>query len=647
MGLSGRLLRVDLTSGTTRGEDLSAEVMRTWVGGTALGAKLLLEEVAPGVEWDAPENAVILATGPLAGTRVSGTGTFSAVFKGPMNNLAGASQANGYLGSFLRSQGWDAMVLEGAASDWVWLHIDDTGVTVRDARHLVGLGTWRLEDEIRATLALTEKQVSVFGIGPAGENQVRFAALVGDRGHVAAHNGIGAVLGAKRLKAISVRRGKVKPPVADPVRLNDLVNPLFDDAKAFNGGSLYQWGTAGGISGAARGGWLPVKNYTTSIFEQHEKIDGRYLRTTFRMKNNPCWACRMACCKLVEVTEGPYAGVTGEEPEYEGMAGLGSQIGIGEAGAVVMLCNEADAIGVDLNELGWVIGWVMECFEKGLLTSDDLDGIQARWGDETAALALLHKIARREGCGDWLAEGVMRASRRVGGAAESMAIFGLKGHTPRSHDHRARWVEMFDTCTSSTGTIEQSFGGLQAERLGLAPLKDRFAPMEIVTQLAGMSGWHQFEDSLGVCRFDFTHAELGVATVNAVTGWDLSVQDALLVGRRASAVLRLWSYLHGLDPALERPSERYGSVPLDGPARGADIMPHWDVMKRRFWHLVGWDEHTGVPLPETLRELGLAELVPLAERIQEREAHRIVVGTASSPGAPRAAMASTTSPGPS
>jgi aldehyde:ferredoxin oxidoreductase len=558
---------------------------------------------------------VIIASGPLAGTQVSGTGTISAVFKGPMTNLAGATQANGYLGAFLRSQGFDALILQGRADRLTHLHIDEAGVALRSAEHLAGLGVWELEDRLRAEYGLSEKQLSVFGIGPAGENRVRFAALVGDRGHVAAHNGVGAVLGAKRLKAISVKRGKTKPFVADPKRLNELVTPLFVDARDFGGASIYNWGTAGGLSNAARGGWLPVKNYTTSVFPEHERVNGQYIRGHFKWKTNPCWACRMGCCKLMEVTEGPYAGYRGEEPEYEGMAAMGPQIGVAEAGAAVMLANEADSLGVDINELGWLIGWVMECYERGWLTRADLDGIEARFGDAEAALALLRKIAWREGCGDWLAEGVMRASQRVGGPAADAAIYTLKGNSPRTHDHRGRWAEMFDTCLSSTGTIEVSFGGLQTERLGLAPLKDRFSPTEIVDQMVNLNGWHQFDDCLGVCRFDFTNAQLGIATVNAVTGWDLTLADALQIGRRISAQLRVWSFLHGLDPALERPSTRYGSVPVDGPAAGADIRPHWDGMVRRFFERIGWSPEGGVPLPETLRALDLAELVPVAERL--------------------------------
>ena len=618
MSYTARALRVDLSTGKTREEELGPDVTRKWVGGTGLGVKYLYDEIGPEIAWDSPDNKVFLATGPLANTRVSGTGIFSAVFKGPMNNLAGCTQANGFLGAFLRSQGYEALILEGVAPALTHLHLDENGVSLRDAEHLAGIGTWELEDRVRGEMGLDEKRLSVFGIGPAGERRARFAVLVGDRGHVASKNGLGAVLGAKRLKAISVKRGSVKAYVADPARLNQLVTPLFEHARDAGGGRHYQYGTAGGLSGASLGGWLPTRNYTTSIYPEHELMGGQYVRSHFPLKNNPCWACRMACCKLIDVSGAPNPSFVYEEPEYEGMAAMGPQIGVVDTAMTIRLANECDAVGIDINEAGWLIGWVMECFEKGLLSTRDLDGIEAHWGDGEAASALTRKIGTGEGCGAWLGEGVKRASEHVGGAAAEMAIYTLKGQTPRGHDHRGRWAEMLDTATSSTGTIEVTYGGVQTERLGLQPLKDRFSPDEIPEQMARLNGWHQFEDSLGICRFVFTSADLGVQTTNAISGWDLSLEEALTIGRRISAQLRIWSFVHGLDPSLERPSTRYGSVPVDGPAAGADIRPHWDHMVSRFRTLIGWEPTLGLPLPETLRALDLEDLVPVAAQFESR-----------------------------
>ncbi|MCC7370962.1 MAG: hypothetical protein IT306_21285 [Chloroflexi bacterium] len=615
MPFTARLLRVNLTTGTTRDEEVAPEILRKWLGGTGLGVHYLMQEVQPGTRWDDAENPVFICTGPLAGTRVSGTGTVSVVFKGPMNGLAGATQANGYLGAFLRTQGYLGIAITGKAQGLTRLHIDEHGVRLLDASRYAGLPVWQLEDTIRAEENLTDKQISVFGIGPAGEHKVRFSAFVGDRGHVASHNGIGAVLGEKNLKAITCKRGRVRPHVEDDKRLNELVKPLFIDAKEFGGGGIYNWGTGGGVSGAARGGWLPIKNYTTSIFEEHEQVSGQYLRGNFEWKTNPCWACQMGCCKLMTVTEGPYKGYAGEEPEYEGLASMASQIGITEAGAATMLANECDSLGFDVNELGWLLGWVIECHQRGLLTKEQLDGLEPTWNDPETALALMKKIATRDGCGDWLAEGVMRASLHIGGEAANAAIYTMKGHAPRSHDHRARWAEMFDTCLSSTSTIELTSGGIQTERLGLAPTKNRFDPDEIVEQMTAINGWHQFEDSLGICRFDFTNAHLGTATVSAVSGYDIDLPEALKIGRRISAQLRIWSFLHGMDPSKERPSTRYGSVPVDGPAKGSNIMDHWDRMVSTFRERIGFDTEQGLPLPATLVELDLEEMIPVVEKI--------------------------------
>jgi aldehyde:ferredoxin oxidoreductase len=608
-GYAGKILRVDLSTGDIRPEELLEADAKKFIGGTGLGAKFLYEEVPPGVEWSDPENRMIWATGPLGGTKVSGTGTFSVVTKGPMTNLAGATQANGFLGAFLKFSGFDALVIQGAAPQWSYLYIHDGKAELRGAIYLLGKDTWETEEAIAEELGLDPRRVSVYSIGPAGENLVRFASLMGDRGHVAAHNGVGAVMGSKRLKAVAVARGRGRVPIADPKRLSEASKKLFEHASTkFAGGTLYKWGTGGLLGGIYATGMLPVKNYTTNIFPEHDKIDGQYLRTHFEERPKPCWACRVNHVRYMKVTEGPYAGFEGEEPEYEQIAAWGPQIGQTDAGAIVMLANTVDRLGLDCNESSWLMGWLMECYERGILTKDDLDGLEMTWGNVEAVRVMLHRIARREGCGDWLAEGVMRASRRVGGEAPNIGIYTLKGATPRGHDHRGRWYELLDTCLSNTSTIEASFG-LPPELPGKPKLIDPFSPEEISTVNAVTGGWRQFEDCLGICRFCSTDPVLTLECVNAATGWNLTVDEALDTGRRVINLLRMFNFRHGLDPNLEAPSPRYSSTPVDGPAQGISIAEHFDWMKQNYWKLMGWDTKTGRPLPETLKELGLEELI--------------------------------------
>ena len=476
-GYVGKILRVDLSKGEVSGEPLETSFIEQWVGGVGFGAKYLYDEVPPGVEWSDPANRMIWSTGPLAGSGVFGAATFNVVSKGPMTNLAGSSQANGYFGAYLKFSGFDGIVFQGKAPSPVYLWIKDGKAEIRDARTLVGKDVWETEEALRKQLDAGKRDVSIYAVGPAGERLVRFACIVGDGGHVASKNGLGAVMGSKNLKAVVAYRGKMNFEVKDPELLKEKNAALFEIAKV--SGPIYQWGSGGGFSGAYGMGVLPVRNYTTNIFPEHERMNGQYMRTHFEIRPKPCYMCRMAHVKEVTVTEGPYKGLVAEEPEYELLAAFGPQIGNTELGGAVMLSNEVDRLGIDCNETGWVIGWVMECYEKGALSRDDLDGLDMTWGNVEAVKSLLGKIAGREGIGDVLAEGVMRASRKIGGEAANWAIYTLKGNTPRGHDHRGRWTELFDTCVSDTGTIESGWGPVQPQAVDLPPFKDPFSHDEV------------------------------------------------------------------------------------------------------------------------------------------------------------------------
>ncbi|MBI5966864.1 MAG: hypothetical protein HY882_03250, partial [Deltaproteobacteria bacterium] len=300
-GYMGKILRVDLSAMQVREEEMDVKKLGKYVGGTGMGARYLFDEVPPGMEWNDPGNRLIFFSGPLGATRISGTGTFSVVTKGPMTNLAGSSQANGLFGAYLKFAGFDGFLVQGAAPDWVYLFIHDGKAQLRDARHLKGKGTFETEEILLKELGLGRRG-SVQCIGPAGENLIRFAMICGDGGHVVAHNGMGAVMGSKRLKAIVVARGQAEIPVKDKAAVERLARELHEDAKTKGSKRIYEWGTGGGFSAAALGGWLPVKNYTTNLFPEHERFDGQYIRTHFKMKDNPCWACQLRHSKICQVT---------------------------------------------------------------------------------------------------------------------------------------------------------------------------------------------------------------------------------------------------------------------------------------------------------------------------------------------------------
>ena len=607
-GYLGKILRVDLSDRKVSIEETNQSFIEKWVGGAGFGARYLYEEVPPTIQWSDPGNRLIWTSGPLAGSGVYGAGTFNVAGKGPMTNLAGCSQAMGFWGAYLKFSGFDGIILQGKAPDLVYLEIKDGKAEIRDARHLAGKDVWEMEDAIRKELGVKEKEISVFGIGPAGENKVLYAAVVGDRGHLAAHNGLGAVMGSKNLKAVVVYRGKRNFKIKDPERLKESNEALFEFAKGF--GPFYQWGTGGGFSALYGIGCLPVKNYTTDIYPEHERMNGQYMRTHFEVRPKPCYMCRIAHVKEVTVTEGPYKGFAGEEPEFELLAAWGPQIGNTDLGAVVMLSNEVDRLGLDCNEASWTIGWVMECYEKGVFLKKDLDGLEMNWGNVEAVRKMLNKIARREGIGDLLAQGVMRASQKMGGEAADWAIYTMKGCSPRSHDHRGgRWSELFDTCMTNTGTIESTWAGVHTQMVDLPGVTDPFSHEEMSTLNAKFNGIRMFDDCLGTCRIASPHPKLQLDCLNAVTGWSLTLEDAFTIGRRVINQLRVFNLLHGMRKEDERPSKRYGSVPVDGPAKDKNISEKWDWMMENYYTLMGWDPKTGMPLPETLEKLGLGELI--------------------------------------
>jgi aldehyde:ferredoxin oxidoreductase len=319
-GYAGKILRINLSDGTLSDETLDNDVMKKYIGGVGFGARYIYQENPDNVEWSDPQNRIIFANGPLSGTTVRGSGTMCVMSKGPMTNLAGASQSNGYWGAFLKSCGYDGIVIHGCADRWTYLLINDEKVELRDASHLIGKDTQETQKLISKELGINGR-VSVNCIGPAAENKVRFSVIVGDGTHTVSKNGLGAVLASKNIKAIAICRGKNKPQIWNEGLLKNISKELHEKALTYRGGVLHHWGTNGGFSILHEIGQLPVKNYTTNLFPEHEKMNGEYVRTRFeKTGQNPCFNCGIHHNLIFRVTEGPYKGFVAEEPEYEAFA---------------------------------------------------------------------------------------------------------------------------------------------------------------------------------------------------------------------------------------------------------------------------------------------------------------------------------------
>ena len=614
-GYAGRLLRVDLTKRTCRAEPWGPDRMREQLGGVGLGAMILYRETATkggkgNAAWDHPDNRLVLATGPLAGLPVWGTGGLTVCTIGAGTNGPTSTQANGFFGTNLKYCGYDAIIVQGQARDWVYLYINDDVVELRDAKSLVGKDTWQTQDALCAATGLAGHQLSVYSIGPAGEHLVRFAAIQGDYGHVASKNGVGAVMGKKKLKAVAIVKGTKALRAADPRGVmqaaDDIAHDLRTDPSAR---SLYEFGTLPGVTNLSKMGAVPIRNYTTNLTANVAGADMTQweptkLRENFDHRGHQCNACGMHHCHMSVIRHGEHAGAMVDEPEYEGWSGCGWTIGATDRDGVAWLNTECDRACVDVNEFGWMCGWVMECVEKGYITKAQL-GFELKWGDVKGAHRLLQLIIRREGLGAILAEGVKRAAEKLGSPAKDCAVYTVKGASPRGHDHRARWEEMLDTCTSSTATMETG-NPVHPTEVGQPPRINPFDGVQVAKYVGGLAGRRSFEDSLGICIFTIrTRLENVCRALSAATGWNVTVEEAMRFGRRTAAVNRATALRCGHTGALEYPSTRYGSTPVDGPAKGQAISAQWETMLDTWYAEVGYDRKTGKPLPATLKRLGL------------------------------------------
>jgi len=585
-GYVGEVLRVNLENDKVERFILEEKVLRQFIGGTGLGAKFLYDEVAPGTAWNDPGNRLIIAAGPLNATAIGGSGSVSVVTKGPLTDGAGCSQSNGYFGAFLRLCGLNAIIVQGVAENQKYLYVDSESAEIKDADWLKGMDTYNTTDLVKHEHRCREREMAVASIGPAGENLVKFAGVFFDYGHSASHNGSGAVMGSKRLKAIALKRGKNKIPVNDPERVRKISKELIENVKT-QSRVMYDYGTLHGIHMNAERTNLPVKNYSTSTWmipkEQFQKFSGEYIRERFSVRRNACWACQMHHCDIMKISEGPYAGELLEEPEYEQFSAWSSAIGQEDVTAAMKLSKEVDRLGMDTNEAGWVVGFAMECIEKGLVTREKANDLDLSWGNAEGARLLLN---------------LMRVSKKIGGEAENFAIHTLKGNTPRGHDHRNRWTEQFDTCVSNTGTLETWGGPIP---LGTTPKWE-----DIVDTNLHDKGAMVFEDSLVTCRFNTRmNVDLLSQALSAVTGWDFSWDEGMHVGKRIVHLLRAFNTRHGIiGREVDRPSPRYGSTPDAGPGEGKSLQKVWDKMLDKYYKGMGWDS-SGKPLPQTLKEYNL------------------------------------------
>ncbi len=417
-GFHGRILHVDLSTQRLWVETPDEAFYRKYMGGSALCLYYLLREMPAGVDPLAPENVLAMAVGPMTGVPVSGQSRLTVAAKSPLTGAVGDSQCGGYFPAELKFAGFDGIIIRGRADHPVYLWIHDGEAEIRDARHLWGKVTGEAEDLLKEELG--EKKIEVMQVGPAGENRVRFAAIMNMANRANGRTGMGAVMGSKNLKAIVVKGSNAwKPKVAHPDKLKGLARWGAQNLETSDTYGLALFGTAVDMTPQNRSGGLPTRNWQSGYFEGADRISGERMYEEILKKRDTCYGCVVRCKRVVEVTDGPYrVDPRYGGPEYETLATFGAYCGIDDLEAIAYANQLCNMYGMDTISCGATIAWAMECFEHGLITQEDTDGIDLRFGNAEAMVQMVEKIARREGFGNVLAEGSWRAAQIIGRGTE-------------------------------------------------------------------------------------------------------------------------------------------------------------------------------------------------------------------------------------
>lgn len=622
-GYRGRILRVDLTRGSTTVEEPGEAIYRRYLGGGGLGAYYLLRELPRGADPLGPENRLIFMTGPLNGLPLSGANRYSAVAKSPLTGGYGEAEAGGYWGPELKATGFDGIIVEGQSPRPVWLYVHDGEAELRDGSRYWG----GLADAVQHGLEeeLGDPRIRVLQTGVAGENRVRYAALVNQQRHFHGRAGLGAVMGAKRLKAI-VCRGRAKVEAADPEAFREVVR-WFRAHYDREHDTMHDMGTARGLRSLDADGILPTRNFREGSFAQAAAISGQAMRDTILTDRGTCYACAVACKREVAV---PELGVTPEYggPEYETIAAHGSLLGIGDLKRIALANQLLGQYVLDSISTGVVIAFAMECFERGVLTARDTGGLELTWGNQEAAVRLIELIARREGIGDLLAEGVKRAAEKLGGGSAAWALH-VKGQELPMHEPRGKRGLALAYATSPTGAdhmeaphdpVFESFdpaGNCVLTALGLLEPVPRLemGPRKVRAYYYAQLVWGLY-DTVGMCDFvgePICALNLNrlVEAVRAATGWPVSLWELLKTSERANHLKRAFNVREGFGPADDTLPPRLFQPLENGALQGVAIDPEeFRRMLELYYEMAGWDGTSGFPTPARLAELGLEWLEP-------------------------------------
>jgi len=624
-GFAGKILHVDLSKAKITIEEPPEEFYKTYLGGSAMGTYYVFKHTPAHADPLGPENTLTVMISATTGVSISGQSRMTATAKSPLTGLIGDSQVGGFFPAELKFSGFDGIVFTGKSPKPVYLWVHDGEAELRDASHLWGKITGDTEKIIREELG--DPKVEVAQIGPAGEKLARFAAIMNMSNRANGRTGMGAVMGSKNLKAVAVR-GHKKVKTADPAAITKLARLApqrvqdIPDMKA-----LQDFGTANVLNYQNTMGGLPTRNYTSGTFEQAEDLSGEHMSETILLHNDTCYACVVRCKRVVETEyqkqhfDPLYGG-----PEYETLSTMGSYCGVSNMPAVSIAHQTCDQYGLDTIACGATVAFAMDCFEHGYLTLKDTDGIDLRFGNADALVAIVEKIAKREGLGDLLANGSAYAAEKIGKGARDLVV-AVKNHELPAHMPQVKRSLALIYAVNPFGADHQSsehdpgyapdtasYNLKLFAELGLTdPQPDRVLNHEKV-KMALYSEWnYSFMDTADLCQFVYgpawqvygpkDQAEL----LRATTGWDWTVDEVQKIGERRLNMLRAFNAREGAGRDRDTLPKRIYDEPLKGGASDGVAVTRQELEEAldMYYEMCGWDVKSGKPTRAKLEELGL------------------------------------------
>ena len=607
-GYMGKILRVDLDKGTIHDEILDEQICRDFIGGYGIGVRMLFSKMKPGIDPLGPDNILGFMTGPCTGTRVISASRYMVFCKSPLTGGWGDANSGGDFGPGLKFGGFDGVNFTGISNKPVYLYIENGKAELRDAGTLWGKDTFETEDILKS---LHGKDTHTCCIGPSGESLSLISSVINNYGRAAARSGVGAVMGSKRLKAIAVN-GNLPVPVANPALTAEVRKKLVAHVNKHAFASFFRGtGTAGSPEGSALTGDSPVKNWGGSYpedFPTVKKISGAAIIDK-QLKREGCYSCALACGGLMKAGIEYSYKEGSKKPEYETLCGFGTMCLNDNAESIIKandICNRA---GIDTMSVAGTVAFAIECYENGIISKEDTGGIEMRWGNHQSIVALTEMIAKRQGFGAVLADGVKVASERIGKGSEKYAMH-IGGQEIPMHDPKKDYY--FYTTYVMDATPARHMQGENCHPPGVFESYDpkSFAGRGLV-HLRGSAITHVM-NCAGMCSFVYLcleHVNDFVETINAITGWETNIEELVKVGNRIATIRHAFNLREGINPLhLTVPGRMVGKPPLTaGPLKGITIDE--STMLKEYLVAEDWDLNTAVPSKAKLSSLRLEDVI--------------------------------------